>query len=139
MSKNVKRFRELEFWAENGYVYVVHLKRAENVDTKDVDQINKCFIGLSPKEFLKRAITVGLYVDKFYDKYASIAKEVKQFLQDAHEVYKKAMENQKEERKIQLYIPVPTFSSTPKDFKPKVEEGDPLVNLIVHGFEYVRE
>jgi hypothetical protein len=145
MGKKVRRFRDLEFWAENGYVYVVHIKRAENADPKNVEQINKCFIGLLPEQFLKRAIAVGAYAYKFWEEYALVANEVKQFLQDAREVFREAKESEeKQPQKVQIFIPgesngsknlILPPSEQPKEIKPATSEVNPIVDILIHGFE----
>ena len=145
-NKKVKQFRDLEFWAENGFVYVVHKKKAESINSKDVNEINKCFIGLEPDDFLKRAVIVGTYVYKYWEEYKSVAKEVYQFLNDAREVAKAAKETaDKPLTKTQIFIPstinngkqliLPDSIKASKEIKPKKQENEPIIDIILHGFE----
>jgi len=137
--KAVKKFRDLEFWAEGPYVYIVHCKKAEKVDSKNAEEINKCFIGLEPEDFLKRATAVGAYVLRYWEDYKFAAKEVKQFLVDAQEVFRKAKEADPVKRKVQVLNPLGSSLWIPESAKPNIRpkksESDPLIDIMVSGFE----
>jgi len=90
----VKKFLDIEFWAENGIVYLSNDKAAAG---KDYDSLSdqeklKIFKGLPPKVFLKRAIMLGAMFLREGVSTSISPKQVHRFLQDAREVYKKAVE-----------------------------------------------
>jgi len=127
MSGKVKRFRGIEFWAENGVIYLCNEKAAEG---KDYDKLSleeraKIFKGLPPKVFYKRAIMAGLHAERAATTERQL-REVYQFLQDAREIFKLANEQgavdsaeadrYKLEHKVyrKPQIIVPGFNDNPK-------------------------
>lgn len=132
----VKRYKNLEFWAEGGKVYLLRVDRAENLDEdKKADEMAyaKVIKGLEPKEFLKRAILAGSFALRYWDEYKSEAKKVRDFLVDAQEVYKKALEQNPPQKTVQLYIP----SSFYYELKPKKRGvGEDIIeDIMLEGYE----
>lgn len=93
----VKSFLGIEFWAENGVVYLSNERAAEGKDynSLSLEERLKIFKGLPPKVFLKRAIMLGALFLRA--RAAGVATAVSEpeiygFLNDAQEVYRKAVE-----------------------------------------------
>ncbi|GIW58943.1 MAG: hypothetical protein KatS3mg087_0009 [Patescibacteria group bacterium] len=91
MSK-VKRYRDIEFWAENGVVYLSNEKMAAG---KDYDKLPpeekvKIFKGLPPKVFIKRAIALGILLLNDPNTPPSEGMRLRRFLEDAQEVFREA-------------------------------------------------
>ncbi len=91
---NVKKFGDVEFWAEHGVVYLSNDKAAAGKDFDSLDDMEKLkiFKGLPPKVFLKRAIVAGTMFLRAGEQSQFSTKEICQFLQDAREVYRRAVE-----------------------------------------------
>lgn len=88
-SDAVKSFRTIEFWAENGVIYVLHKGRAEKTgDTED--NTAEHLRGLPPKEFLRRALAAACLEYNQNLNYPSELKQIKQFIADAKNIYEKA-------------------------------------------------
>jgi len=89
----VKKFRDIEFWAENGVIYLSNDKAAAGKDYDSLSLEDKCkiFKGLPPKVFYKRAIMAGLHAERLAVTAQQLS-EIYQFLQDAREVFKLANE-----------------------------------------------
>lgn len=140
--KKVKRYRNLEFWAEGGYVYMIHIDRAERGEEKtDELGVSRVFKGLPPEDFMKRAIAAASFAYRFWNEYPSELKRVKQFLEDVREVYKTAKEQAPPEKRIQIFIPSkPTLianTSGQVQFHPvKTDPNrDIIENVMLEGYE----
>lgn len=130
-SKHFK-FRDLEFWAQNGMVTVLDTERAnENRPVED------CLFHMSPGEFIKRAIAVRMTVG---DTYPDEQREASRFLEEATVVVKMAkaqgdlsdpnvVEHMiKHERKAQILVP-----NTLVGVDYKLQANDDPRNVILHG------
>jgi hypothetical protein len=140
MENNIKKFRNIEFWAEHGLVYMLDKEKASKVDDKDIDQINTCFKALEPKEFLKRVIAAVEFGTRFWAGYKNEIKQFKQLLLDAREVYYKALESENDVKKhVQVLMPRSDVSiwTPPHRLKPKDGNKEDVVrSIILEGFEY---
>lgn len=132
------KYSNVEFWAEGGIVYIFNTKLAETVNSysKASDETrSKLLKGLPPKEFLKRAIAVGLIESGRLDGYPADLANVRKFVQTAYDVYKQALEQGGEanlttpsKRPAQIVVPE---SFTTKQFKKKTAE-----EILLDGIEY---
>lgn len=86
-----RKYKDIEFFAENGVIYIGNVeKQASITEESSIEEKNRAFKGLPPKEFIKRAINAGLFEAGLWDNYPSELRKVKQFLQDAQEVFEEA-------------------------------------------------
>lgn len=135
---SVYKYGDVEFWAENGFVYIINTKLAESVSsyTKATEEERMRLLkGLPPQEFLKRAIAVGLIESGRWNDYPSELKKIKKFLQEARETYKKAMEQAKsrtENHKKQVKI----FLPNEINFSPKTIKPDEAEKILLDGIQY---
>lgn len=90
----VKKFLDIEFWAENGIVYLSNERAAAGKDYDSLSDVEKLKIlkGLPPKTFLKRAIVLGAMFLRGGESCQVSEYEIYRFLQDAQEVYRKAVD-----------------------------------------------
>jgi len=94
----VKRYKGVEFWAENGIVYLVDTEAAANVSSgqsfKDLpdEERSRIIKGLPPKVFLKRAYAAAVLDSVLAEGYPSEERKVRQFIEDFRSVYKEACE-----------------------------------------------
>jgi len=89
----VKQFLDIEFWAENGIVYLSCDKAAEGKDYDKMTEEEKLKVlkGLPPSTFIKRAIVLGMAFLRGKEICVVNESRVYQFLQDAREVYREAI------------------------------------------------
>jgi hypothetical protein len=82
----IKKFRGIEFWAENGVIYLSNEARAagKDYDSLPVEEQLKIFKGLPPKVFLRRVISAAARLE-----YES-PKEALKLLEDGYEVFRTA-------------------------------------------------
>jgi hypothetical protein len=94
----VKSYKGIEFWAENGVVYLVDTEAASKIPSgqslKDLpdDQRAKIIKGLPPKVFLKRAYAAAACDAVLAQGYPSEERKLRQFVDDFRSVYKEACE-----------------------------------------------
>lgn len=91
-------YENVEFWAENGVVYIVDKDKAAQVPagTKytdlEISERHRIFKGLPPKEFLKRAYAAAVIEAGRVEGYPSEEAKVRKFIDDFRAVYKQAVE-----------------------------------------------
>lgn len=94
----VCNYNNIEFWAENGVVYILDKEKAAAVPsgTKytdlELEQRNRIFKGLPPKEFLKRAYAMAVLEVNRCEGYPSEESKLRKFIDDFRSVYKQALE-----------------------------------------------
>jgi len=88
----VKKFLDIEFWAENGIVYLSCDKAAEGKDYASMtdDERLRVLKGLPPSTFIKRAIVLGIAFLRGQGVCVASERAVRKFLEDAHSVYQEA-------------------------------------------------
>lgn len=92
----VKKFLDLEFWAENGIIYLSNEKAAAGKDFSSLsdEEKLKIFKGLPPKVFIRRAIEMGRAFIRYIEEGGIVhdltEKEIYNFLRDAQEVFEEA-------------------------------------------------
>ena len=100
MEKKVFRFRDIEFWAEGGRVFVQNLSKADD-PTKTVFEVVR---SVEPKEFMKRALAIyALHQD---DK-PSERFNVRKLVDEAEQVVKNALmqADKLQTNRVQIVMP----------------------------------
>lgn len=107
----IGKYGNIEFWAENGICYIKaidiskipgieKLSKLEHSDNpnkltgltdEEIKIRNRIFKGLPPREFIKRAIAVGVIESARFDGYPRDLAKVHKFLLEAKQVYEEAI------------------------------------------------
>ena len=125
------RFRDMEFWAEDGLITIVDVRRAEDSDVPHEDSVRH----IRPGEMVKRAVAVRMFIG---DKYPNRAAEARRLLTDAATAAKLAQRQgipltpeaaeEARKRRRKGRIVVPGMPEPRVEFQP----GDPL-DVMLNG------
>lgn len=131
--KKVFRFRDIEFWAEGGRVFVHNLTKAEDPSKHVLETVRS----IEPTEFMKRALAVYRLHEE--DK-PSERWDVRQLMDAAEAVVKEALiqANKLGTNKVQVFIPSSGTQLLIPNRKPALKK-ESYDKILVDGYTIVDE